>query len=101
MSNRTPELSCSELNFENQKKANACSESAKEAPTESCVEMPTEPGSYLIEVTGLIDQPESGFNVDYCRFASDSDGGGMEWIDHYRHNIVAWYRLPEKRGDSN
>lgn len=64
------------------------------APVDGSV-MPRFPGWYLVEVTGLVHQPDSGFAVDYCRVASESDGGGMEWVDNYQHNVVAWHELPK------
>lgn len=59
--------------------------------------MPRFPGWYLVEVTGLIHQPDSGFAVDYCRAAAESDGGGMEWVGNSQHNVVAWYELPNRK----
>ncbi len=60
--------------------------------------MPSVAGWYLVEIAGVISSPgnRSGFSIDYCREASVSDGGGMEWIDNYAHNVVAWHGLPVK-----
>ena len=66
------------------------------APVHAVV-MPQFPGWYLVEVTGLVHQPESGFAVDYCRVAAESDGVGMEWVNNYRHNVVAWHELPNRK----
>lgn len=66
-------------------------------PSVDDVVMPRLPGWYLVEVSGLIHQPDSGFAVDYCRAAADSDGGGMEWVANYAHNVVAWYELPNRK----
>mgnify|MGYP000951285531 FL=1 len=73
------------------------SEKASMSAPVHAVVMPPFPGWYLVEVTGLVYQPESGFAVDYCRVASESDGGGMEWVDNYRHNVVAWHALPDRK----
>ena len=63
------------------------------------IAMPGRPGWYLVEVAGLARQPESGFMLDYCREASPTDGGGMQWVDNYRHNVIAWHPLPKRKGD--
>lgn len=67
--------------------------------SDTSIAMPGRPGWYLVEVAGLARQPESGFMLDYCREASPTDGGGMQWIDNYRNNVIAWYPLPKRNSN--
>ena len=73
--------------------------SEEKTQSDTNIAMPGRPGWYLVEVTGLARQPESGFRLDYCREASPTDGGGMQWIDNYCHTVIAWHPLPKRKGD--
>jgi len=56
--------------------------------------IPNKPGRYFVELDlGHADNHKE-YDVDYCRQASPSDGGGLEWCKWYPHNVLRYAELP-------
>lgn len=57
--------------------------------------IPDKDGWYLVKLIPGHIFGTKPYDVDYCRAANNSDGGGREWVSWYPHNIESWADLPK------
>jgi len=55
--------------------------------------LPQLEGWYFVKLLPGHTSGNKKYDVDYCRYKSPSDGGGMEWVTWYNHNIDCWCLL--------